>query len=448
VVPNPEHYTTMPWLATESPIFNDTIDPDWDGETAYRYTIPLREGVQWSDGHIFDAEDVVWTINEIILDPNMGCTATGDFLPIVKRAEYIGNYTPGDVNYNATALNLVLYEPYVDLELILANDWGQAIVPHHYFGGIPPPFESTENKNMNTAKNVPALGPFKYLEEGQPPSKSYVKLTRNEKFFGYNTSIVGSPAWGPYDVDNWIFEYIPEASSRLLNIQLHDSDYGEYPTAPIEVFEGFMDDPNFDAKIDMYPASNPIWFNFNNANVSNRYVRLAIAHVIPYSEIYKDILPSYGVTNPVPGGCMIHPWQYYGGYQLFNTELPLYTYDIAKAQQYLDMAIYARTGTDYTKGCVGDANFDGKVDLDDRWLWGEEFGKPPYTRTLETADWLDPDWYTDYPWPKQEGPGKYGSVAPGNDVDADFDNSGTTGGEDYLLWLTNVGKEYPFSGAF
>lgn len=448
---NPNDYTVIPWLASSSPV---PVDggwfTDWDDEQAYRVRVPLREGIKWSDfaygtnEEYLDAEDIVWTYNDIVLTPEFGATSAGDFAPIVKRAEYIGNYTPAHGSYDPYNLDLILYEPYVDLELILANDWGLAIMPYHSFGGAPPTLLSPWNKNLDAARdNVAVLGPFKYLAEGSPPSYSTVELVRNDLHFGYNESIVGSPAWGPYGVDGWIFEYVFEAAQRLINIQLHDSDYGEYPTSPIEVFEGFIGDPNYICYVDFYPAANPIWLNFNNANISNRYTRLAIAHTIPYADIYKDILPSWGITNPVPGGSLIHPWQYYGGVQLWNTELPLYTYDLVKAQQYLDMAIYAQTGTDETKGPVGDANFDGIVDLDDRWYWGEEFGNAPYTRTLEDAAWLDPDWYSTYPWPIDGG-----SVAPGNDIDADFDNNGNTGGEDYLPWLLNVGKEYPFPGAF
>ncbi len=209
----------------------------------------------------------------------------------------------------------------------------------------------------------------------------------------------------------------------------------------METFEGMMSDPTLLVYKVPHMASNGVWMNFNNPNLSNRYVRLALAHAIPYADIFKDVLPSWGIVDPIAGGSFILPWQYYQGTQLFNTEMPLYTHDIAKAQQYLDMWLYAQTGTNHTKGCVGDANFDGKVDLDDRWYWNAEFGNAPYTRLIE---WLDPDWYSSYPWPIASG----GSVAPGNDIDPDFDNNGIVGPEDYAHWLVNVGKEYPFPGAW
>ncbi len=443
--PPPQDYTLKPWLASSLP--QDVgWETDLDSNQVYRVRIPLREGVLWSDSHPFDAEDVVWTINENILDPSLGCSATGDFAPVVKRAEYIGNFTPGSPSYNATTLDLILYEPYVDLPLVLANTWGGGILPHHYFGGVPPKFEDPTNKKFGGPTgtiNVPAIGPYKFLAEGSPPSYSYVEFDRNDLYFGYNTSVVGTPTWGPYDIDKIKLEYV-RASERdviIQNVIDHEIELSEPIAAPVETFEGMMSDPTLLVYKVPHMASNGVWMNFNNANVSNRYVRLALSHAIPYADIFKEVLPSWGIVDPIAGGSFIHPWQYYQGTQLFNTEMPLYTHDIAKAQQYLDMWLYAQTGTNHTKGCVGDANFDGKVDLDDRWYWNAEFGNAPYTRLIE---WLDPDWYSSYPWPIASG----GSVAPGNDIDPDFDNNGIVGPEDYAHWLVNVGKEYPFPGAW
>jgi len=428
---DPADYIVSPWLASSMPI-DIGWETDWDGEQVFRVRIPLREGVLWSDGHPFDAQDVVWTYNELVLKDT---SAIGDLAPIIKRAEYIGNVTPGEPGYNATALDLILHDHYVDLPLILANDWGACIMPYHYFNGVPPNSQDPENTNFDKAKNVPALGPFKYHSEGPSPGYSWIKLERNDLYFGYDLG------WGPYDIDYWIFEYVTEGSTSMSKLILHEFDYARYPPiAPVEVFEGLIGKPDLTVYKTYYVAANPIWMNFNNPNLSNRYVRLALAHAIPYEDIFKDVLPSWGVTDPIPGGSFINPWQYYQGVPLFNSEMDRYTYDIDKAKQYLDMWLYAQTGSDYTKGPVGDANFDGTVNLDDLWYWLEEYGNAPYTRPIT---WLDPSWYTTYPWPKEGGP-----IAPGNDIDADFNNNDLTDMEDFSLWITNYGKEYPFPGAW
>jgi len=426
-------YAITPRLASDMPQ-DIGWETDQDGEDVFRVRIPLRQGVLWSDGHEFDAQDVVWTLNDIVLYHPEGTSATGDTAPIIKRAEYIGNYTPGDPNYNPYAVDLILHDHYVDLPLILANDWGPGIMPYHYFGGVAPSSTDPVVTSFDKAKLVPVLGPFKLDSEGTPAGNSWIKLARNPLYFGYDLG------WGPYDIDYWIFEYVPDASTRLSKLLLHELDYAGYPTAPVEVFEELIGQPDLTVIKTFYPAVNPIWMNFNNPQLSNRYVRLALAHAIPYADIYKDILPSWGITDPVPGGSFIHPWQYYQGVQLFNTEMGQYTYNITRAQQYLNMWFYAQTGEDYTNGPVGDADFSGIVDLDDLWYWLEEYGNAPYTRPIT---WLDPSWYTTYPWPADSGP-----IAPGNDIDPDFDNSGTVGIEDYPLWLANFGREYPFPGAW
>jgi ABC-type transport system substrate-binding protein len=442
--PPPQDYTLKPWLASSLPQ-NIGWETDWDSNQVYRVRVPLRTGVLWSDGHPFDAEDVVWTINENILDPSLGCTATGDFTSVVKRAEYIGNYTPGSPSYNATALDLILYEPYVDLPLVLANTWGGGILPSHYFNSIPITRTDIENTcPFCFPEPVPSIGPFKLLDEGTPLGSTWISFEKNDKFFGYNTSIVGSPAWGPYDIDKIILENVLYLDDRLSKIQLHDAELAEpqaVPPPPFETFYELMSDPTLLVYNVPYMASNGVWMNFNNPNLSNRYVRLAIAHAIPYANIFKDVLPSYGITNPIPGGSFVLPWQYYQGTQLFNSEMSRYTYNLTIAQQYLDMWRYAQTGeTEYAKGPVGDSDFDGIVDLDDLLYWYEEFGNAPYTRQIE---WLDPDWYSSYPWPKTGG-----TVAPGNDIDPDFNNNGVVGAEDYGPWLANFGKQYPFLGAW
>ncbi len=167
-----------------------------------------------------------------------------------------------------------------------------------------------------------------------------------------------------------------------------------------------------------YQCARGIAFNLHHPVLRYRYVRGAIARAIPYADIFTDVLPNRGIVDPKPGIAAVLPSYYYGGVQLLNSELPLYTYDLVKAQRYLDMWFYSQTGTDHTKGCVGDANFDGKVDLDDRFLWGEEFNNAPY----------------DIPY------------APYT-IDADFDNNGFVGGSDYGLWLATAGNEYPYDWA-
>jgi len=445
--PPSQDYTLKPWLASDLP-----QDIGWETNLTlndeYRVRIPLRENVEWSDGDQFDAEDVVWTINELVLDVTKGCTATGDFKPMVQYATYKNDIPPGEVGYDPYAVDLILYEPYVDLPLILGNTWGAGILPKHFFEahGGPPEFNSAYNSGFNQAKEVPCIGPFKFLAETPPSGSADISFEVNTKYFGYDLG------WGPNGIDEVILDYIEDPGTIMPKLKNHEIDFGEYPTAPITAFESMKSDPTFLIYVVPHMASNGIWMNFNNPNLSNRYVRLALAHAIPYKDIFTNTLLGWGAKDPIPGGSFVLPWQYYQDKQLFNEGMERYTYNLTKAQQYLNMWLYSQQAyapqgsAEVALGPVGDANFDGLVDLDDLLYWLEEVGNAPLTRKIEAEPWWDPSWLSTYYsniFPKAGGP-----VSPGNDIDPDFDNSGTVDSADLALWIANYGKEYPFPGAW
>jgi len=68
---------------------------------------------------------------------------------------------------------------------------------------------------------------------------------------------------------------------------------------------------------------------------------------------------------------------------------------------------------------VGDADFSGRVNLDDFLVWRENFGVAP----------------SEWPW------------TPGQDVDPDFNNDNAVTMLDFDKWSLNYGDQYPFAGA-
>jgi ABC-type transport system substrate-binding protein len=488
-IADPTHYYIKPWLASNntSPLFEEEIpDPleTVDPELVWPVKVPLREGVQWSDydttGEIFDAQDVKYTY-DLVVNPEVLSSAYGDFEPIIKRAEYMN--TTGDIQWGLNRAEIANWDPYsialichdkdyADLGLILANMWGAGIVPYHVIKPIvdavgPRKLRSHEINNdcQYVIDNLPAIGPFKFESYTPPMGSGDMYLARNEHFFGYNVSLlhpselIDGQAWGPYGINQLIMRYISDPATLFTTVQTHEVDLAEYVSGTIEDFEALMDDPTLLVKETISQTGNFIWFNFNNPYLSNRYVRLAIAHAVDYARIKKELLPGWGITKTIPGISWITPWQVYAhpengevvGYSLFNKDLDPYEYDPVTASQYLDMWYYSQTGKnasigggkyEYDLGPVGDANFDGKANLYDLFLLLDKWGEtPPYK-----IDWWPPDkWLGDpaYPWPVEEG----ASVAPGNDIDIDFDNDGVVDSDDFLLWVANWGNIYPFPGA-
>jgi peptide/nickel transport system substrate-binding protein len=134
----------VPWLA-ESFVANDTLDV---------WTLNLRDGVTWSDGEAFNADDVVFTIN-MRLDPaNTTLADAASMQTWVESVEKVDDLT---VQFNLTDPN-----PRFQLDYFSVRIWGSLnILPEHIWAGQDP----------LTFKNGPADG------EGYPVFTGPYSLT-------------------------------------------------------------------------------------------------------------------------------------------------------------------------------------------------------------------------------------------------------------------------------
>jgi len=429
----PDHwdYVITPELASGDPI------PVGGNLTHLR--VPLREDVLWSDVHPahprsgtpFNATDVKFTF-DCTLNPEVTCTGYGDFAYLIESVEVVpdpvnGTWCPyTNQLIDPYLVDFVLKFPHPDFKSVISNGWGG--------GSILPWTQEMEdivrddpgavfNHPTNTKwySMHPGTGPYTVAD--YKPNQ-YIKLERNDLHWGY------ALGYGPH-VSTIYLKFVSSAAERFLQIQNNDIDMGEYPVATVDEYEWMMTClcmPNLMVLEYDYPASNGVWLNFNNPYLSNRYVRQAIAHAIPYQYIYDEILPRWGIKTAYPGKTYILPKHYYEGEHLFNTAptCPPFEHDIAKAAEYLKMWLYAQpayapfNSTQVDEGPVGDANLDGVVNFDDFFVFAKWRGTTP------------PEWVWD----------------PGCDIDPDFDNDeAVTHPEDYDLWFDAWGNEYPFEGA-
>jgi len=346
--PDPADFIIVPALAASDPY---PVDGDFT-----RMRVELRQGVKWSDyatsSETVDADDVVFSFNTLVLDQRAKSCRMGDFIWIIDRVEKNDTYT----------VDFILKEPCPDLKSVLANGRGSSIMPYHklyQYEGNPSGLK-TDPSNWafdDPTKWLPVTGPFKLKEI---VADQYVLLERNPLYFGFDESVVGSPAWGPDPSVQAIFlKTLPDPAIRLLEFKKYRLDFGEYPTAPIEVWKDMETDPYLRVFQYNYPASNPIWFNFNNEYLSNKYVRLAIAHAIPYERIFNEILPSWGIETAYPGKTYVLPVHHYtepntpeidpnltgSTVHLFNEELEPWHYNIDEALQYMYLWYSQEAGT-------------------------------------------------------------------------------------------------------
>jgi len=410
--PNYWDYSIIPELASGPPV---PVDGNYS-----HMRVPLKEDVLWSDGVKFNATDVKYTF-DMTFTPAAKCSGVGDYSFVIDSVEFVPgtDYDPYlGGNVNQFAVDFILKAPHPEFMSILSNEWGGGtIMPWHALDGAgigPGQIKGMTNDPTLWASALPSTGPFR-ISNYIPGDR--VELTRNNLHWGY------ADGFGPH-VSKIIYKWETDNDLRLIALQDNIVDLAEYPVATVSAYEAMMTWEEVRVFLYDYPASHGVWFNFNNPILSNRYVRQAIAHAIP-SPTITAILTSWGVKTAYPGKTYIQPSHYYTydgtTVHLFNDELQPYEYSVTKATQYLDM--YLRANSTYypgvTSGPVGDADFDGRVDYDDFWVWWKNFGDGP-----GVWDWL-----------------------PGQDIDPDFDNDNDVDYDDFDRWAESWGNEYPFEGA-
>jgi len=392
-IPSWENYTIVPDMAAGYPTYlnnNQTV------------RVTLRDGMVWryNNGTTvpITADDVVWTF-ETVLDPATTATGIGDFIWIIENVTKVDNLT---VDFN-------LLNPCPDILSVLSNDWGTGcILPKHRLEGIPIAGLRVDGSNKNFSdptKWMPVSGPFMWDPSNPPIIDDDITLIKNPSYYGYGLG------WGPYNVDKFILQWIKNPPTRLVALINNDVDLGEYPTAPVATFIALNNTVNYPyLRVVQYnrPASNPIWLNFNNEYLSNRYVRMAIANAIDYNYIINTLLPPWGIANATRGKTPILPQHYYTDendttVQLFNTCLSPYTQNVTRALAYMDRWKKSQVGYTspypggiYLEGAAGDADFNGKVELDDFYIWRNE-GWPLGTMPIPflPGQDKDPDWNND-----------------------------------------------------
>jgi ABC-type oligopeptide transport system substrate-binding subunit len=227
---------------------------------------------------------------------------------------------------------------------------------------------------------------------------------------------VSALGWANTLPEYYVLTINPDDTSRWNGLNTLAYDIIEYPTKSVTDWIGMNVSGKHKVYTFRYPAMHPLWMNLRNPILSNRYVRLAIAHAIPYPKIFNEILPGWGVDTAYYGKTWILPI-----HDSFNTELGNYEYNITKARQYMDMWRYSQANKlPYTKGPVGDHDFSGYVETADFPTWAKWFG-------THSADW------------------RFGS---GQNIDPDNDNNDYVEMLDYPLYSNNYGKHYPYNEAW
>ena len=331
------------------------------------WTVKLRENVKFHDGHVMDADDLVYSLY-YVGSPSSGSDKSG------QAKSYFGD-NPEFVWLNGTTTTLkggakdggtikAVDSSTVELTCISSCS---TLVPEHTtspFAGFVYPkhvyelFEisSLASNTLNTGIGSITLadgttwsgpmgtGPYKFV--------SYDVSTKTvtfEKFEDYWNKAALEAA-GEFEVEEWQFIQIKEKEPALAALKSGTVDIlGYYYQPQKEWAEGVFG--NEWSEVQTWAAlgyqvigfnmQHPVWgtgvdtpvgkADPSKAEEAARNVRLALSHLIPRQLIIDSILGGAGVPGTVP-----HAPSMIG----FNDDLPLREYDPDLADQYLAAAGY------------------------------------------------------------------------------------------------------------
>ncbi|HLV37483.1 MAG TPA: ABC transporter substrate-binding protein [Spirillospora sp.] len=160
----------VPWLA-ESMTSNDTLDV---------WTLKLRDGVKWSDGEAFNADDVVFTINLLLQPENTTLSDAAAMQQWVANVEKIDDLT---VEFTLTAPN-----PRFQLDYFAVRIWGSVnILPEHIWNGQDP----MTFQNYDPEQGWPVFtGPYRLVSV----SETEFIYDRRDDWWGAETGFMDLPA--------------------------------------------------------------------------------------------------------------------------------------------------------------------------------------------------------------------------------------------------------------
>lgn len=320
---------------TKTNVFTLKVEPHlaqrWevsaDGQT---WTFYLRRDVRWSDGHPFTADDVVFTFNDLIFNPDIPSSARDVFSIDGK------NFAVEKIDDHTVRFVLpVKFAPFL-------RGMGQLILPKHKLE------QAVKEKKFNftwgidtPVEEIVGTGAF-MLAEYRPGERIVFK--RNPRY--WKRSETGDAL--PY-LDKLIFLIVQNADTALLKFMDGELDYYsmrgmDYPL--LKPKERMGDFTVFDVGPDF--GSSFIVFNQNagiNEKTGQPYIpayklawfkdlefRKAVAHAIDKRKIIDILMNGLGY----PQDAAMSPS---AGF-FYNKNVITYEYDLKKAKEILTKAGY------------------------------------------------------------------------------------------------------------
>lgn len=226
------------------------------------YTFELQSGVTWTDGEAFDADDVVYSLNEVVkLSPSFAAAARN-----IASVEAVDSDT----------VQVNLSSPFGPFLMSLSCDLGGAgIVPQHIF-------EGTDIPTNPASTDAPVgTGPF-MLDEWD--SGAQVTLVKNPTYWREGM---------PY-LDEIDFRIIPQANARVLSLLAGEIDYIYHTWVDRNALDPVVDDDRFQVVDSGTPGDFTMVTNVRIEPFSDVEVRRALFQAIDFDYLVKGPMRGWG----------------------------------------------------------------------------------------------------------------------------------------------------------
>lgn len=300
----------------------------------------LRQGVQFTDGHEFEADDVRFTY-EAIMNPDNRSPRRSDFEPI-KRLEVINKYTVKIVYQR-------LFQPAL-------TAWSIGILPEHLLNkdclakeasrkGVDSSSFFLRQSDFNTIQPV-GTGPFLFAEWR---SDQYIRLIRNEQYWE-----------GPPHFHEFIYRIVPDMLTQELEFYAGAVDH--YAARAHQV-NRLKEDTRFQNFSGLSYSYTYIGYNLRRELFRDKRVRQALTMAMNIPEIIQYVL--YG-EGEITTGPFLKQTDYY------NQKIEPLPYDperalallreagwekdkegfLCKAGQYFEFSIITNNGNPYREAIM------------------------------------------------------------------------------------------------
>jgi len=287
----------------------------------------IRENVKWNDGVNFTADDVVFTFNSLIYNPDIP-TSSRDVLSIDGKPIKVKKLDTYTVEFTLPEK----FAPFLRL-------MGQEILPRHKLQEFVEKgtFNSCWGVNEKTG-NIVGTGPYR-LKEYRPAE--WVVLEKNDRYWvkdGKGDSL-------PY-IKRVVFLIIADANMAVLKFKTGEIDIISVRGQDYPLLEPFEKKQNFTI-YNLGPSLGSEFITFNQNQQApimpckkewfqNLAFRKAVAHMLDKGSIAKNVYGGFAISQDGPMNVS-------SGF-FHNPDVKKYPYDIKRAEELLKKEGFYKKG--------------------------------------------------------------------------------------------------------